>query len=478
MLSLVTQPEQVLQQLNTLRNGTPAQRRALLRLRALPLPDDLAAVAVLGTAVLDLPKESPTLASTSRRGADIFDPLHQLAERYRGSHVSDDESGEDSTSGIDYSAFLEVLCPNGTSLLERLPISPALPRKSSKGALASCKDTQEVLSEPPHHVSTSQGCGATLTPSHDASTRDTVATPKNCMAGPQGDALEPACERECKEHKKGVACVDAPVSLQDPARVTEKVTPAASSIQQVDSQPNETHASNSNNEDGTDDNDDIGAPEIFVSAGSLTLSPPRHHRRHHPQRSRHSSVRPSPTSCHASRQPSFGGNGHLSSHGRSGPTSVVDDSTPALTPTHSIPLAPPATVHQPCNLAGRVLLTDRLMKSQLHTALPTMVEAYRQYVQAASANTQYLFSPSSSSSASGPRRRVRISEKEQWAIAQQTLAPRQRGIVLETNNRDEEAAKCVSQAVQCERPSFRYIDPAELYGTSSYRSNTFNKQGG
>jgi hypothetical protein len=283
-----------------------------------------------------------------------------------------------------------------------------------------------------------------------------VTSAETCLTTPKERSL-PAEHAERTDTSE-VRRADAPISFRGSFDSSKDAIHISSPIE-VATAPNGDYVTES-------------TPQVFVSCGSLFITPPRiTHRRD--RWSKHASAQVTPASRHNSLRHSLTSAEHLSSYGRSCGTSPADDSLQGLTPVSDPHI--PLNLHDTAELAGRVLLTDRLVKAQSNTALPTMMEAFRQYVQAASTNTSTFPSPLSPCRCS-QKRHEKMSEKEAFAAAQQVLAPRQRGIVLKSNNTDKEVLKCVTQAQRCARPSFRYIDAAELYGASAYHTSIFVKK--
>ncbi|KPI87507.1 hypothetical protein ABL78_3418 [Leptomonas seymouri] len=408
-------------QQSILQLGTVTHQRRLLRMRKLPDPEDPEAVAVLGTAVLDLPESSTTLEGGGCPGSTICDPL---LHHVRG-HSNGDSSGSCAT-------FVEVLCPNGTSLLERLPIAPTGIRSGGHAS-----PSPRPLRNGSSSLSGTSAARAAMT------SGDGRTTPHD-----DGD-LHPTSphqhNREGENSKKEVASDDAAMCSQDPVSVSAHTADAETSNQWADKGDGES------------------IPSIYVSYGSCTLASRR-------RCARRRKSQPALTQISAAMRRDMsvlpsGSTELLSWNELNGLASAAEVPFEVFSPT-SAPCTP-LTVYEACDVSGRVLLTDRLIESQSNTALPLMIEAYKQYMHAASANTEYL--PTASLESSRSTRRIgKLSEDEELAATLQVLAPRQQGIVLRARNTSEEVLKCVAQARRCARPSFRYIDPAEMYGTSSY----------
>lgn len=453
MLTAADNRRHFMEQNTILRRGSADERRRLLRMRQLPLPADIDAVAVPGTAIIDIPEQHHSLENDRRRTVRAaFDPLQHIADRYGGAHADNDNQEDDgNTACVNYAAFLDVLCPNGTSLLEHLPISPVETRRQHRGGTGgspcSGHDTTvqrtKCASPSPRHR-----C-VTRSPSPVDRIQPTAASTAYFFATPLSDALPPGQQDEGRNETKS-SYVDAPISFQAEAAASESGATASPAYRDEHS--------------GAEDVEEV--PTIFVSAGFLSLAAPHtsSRRRKSSKLTRH----PSP----ASPQHSFGSVDHATSMSRCDLTSPVGGPLHSATPK-SAPLTP-LGAREMCDLSGRVLLTDRLVMSQAHTNLPKMIQAYAQYVQATAACSEALPSPSSASSHHG--RTAKTSSNEEMAAAQQRLAPRQRGIVLQSSDVSEEVLKCVARARQRAQPSFRCIDPVELYGASSYTSDTLMKR--
>lgn len=460
-----------------LRHGSDEQRRQALRMKPLPLPEHPEAVAVPGTAVLDLPGDADD-SLHPHTGTDVFDPLDAVAQRYCGARYNDDDRRAAARS-VDYSVFMEVLCPNGSSLLESLPLEPRTLRQHLKGSSDESKKSQleYALSSPRCvlHTRLPSTAAAAAMPEASLSLGHSAFV---ALGPPSASFINTSTLSEASV-QSGVdeTYVNAPVTLgsgaASPHAPSAENDFAAPTHGVADPASDTTRAATTTHVD-----DDDTTPDIFVSAGSFSLTTSHHS-------SRWRSLLSSRRSPSGSSKASHTGSGHRNARSvanlsltRSLSPRTLRSSSELSLPTSGATSAQltPLAVADGCDLGGRVIFTDRFLKAQSHTALPTMISAFKQYMLSASSTT-------SSSPLTHTQTLDNYTPSEHWPSLQhqqlpnahQRLDPCQRGIPLQSGNTNKEIENCVLEAGKCIRPTFRCMDPADLYGTSHYISGAFIK---
>nr|CAJ2478416.1 unnamed protein product [Leishmania braziliensis] len=454
---------------NILRHGTAEQRRQVLKMKPLPLPEDPEAVAVPGTAVLDLPGGADASLG-ARNGTDVLGPLALLSRRYDGVH-HDDDGKHVATPSTDYSTFMEVLCPNGLSLLELLPLAPRTTRQHPKGPR--CKSHQPQLES----TLPSQWCALhpRLTPAAVAATIPAapLSLGYNTLAAHElpSVSLVNTSTSVATSAQPGLddTYVDAPVTF-----VSEATSPLASpedgSVTPMQSitDPASDIIQATATAHVDDDDTNLG---IFVSAGFFSLAAPHCGS---PPRSR-LSLRRSPFSLsrglHADsvhhNASSVGSLSSTLSHSHRALKGSSELSLPTSSAT-SAQLTSLAVVDN-CDLGGRVLFTDRFVKAQSHTALPIMISAFKQYMRSTSTTASSSPLTHNQSVEIHTLSEYRSSlPHQQLPNSRQKLHPCQPGIPLKSHSTNTEIENCVLEAGRGIRPTFRRVDPADLYGTSHY----------
>ncbi|GET91208.1 hypothetical protein, unknown function [Leishmania tarentolae] len=472
--------QRILRLNNILRRGNDEQRRQALRMKPLPLPEDPEAVAVPGTAIVDLPNDADSVRGASRgTGAGAFDPLDAVAQRYGGSQYSDEESRA-TTWGINYSSFMEVLCPNGSSLLESLPLEPRTPPQSLKGSSGVCKKSQfeTALSSPKSGLHTRLPSTDVAAAAPDAS----LSLGRNACVTHAPPSVSFASTSTLSGASAQLASdetyVDAPVTLSSEAaslraHSVENVlaTPLHSISDPASDATRATAATHVNDEDPTSD--------IFVSAGSFSLAASnRSGRWHSLLQFRRSLSGLSKTS----RTDSVRGRRSSSSVANPSPTHSLSQralqspselSWPTSGATSA--LLTPLTMADGCDLGGRVIFTDRFVRAQSHTALPTMISAFKQYMRSAPTTTLSLPLTHSHTNIYTPYENRPFPPQQKLQSAHQKPNRYHLGVPLRLDNTNKEMENCLAEACQCLRPTFRRIDPADVYGTSHYISGAFIK---
>ncbi|CAG9579379.1 hypothetical protein LMJF_31_2040 [Leishmania major strain Friedlin] len=462
---------------NILRHGSDEQRRQALKMKPLPLPGDPEALAVSGTAVLDLPGDADECLDPHNE-TGVFDPLDAVAQRYGGAQYNDDDRRA-AERGVDYSVFMEVLCPNGSSLLESLPLEPRTPPQHLKGLRGESKISQfeSALSSPRCGLRTRLPSTAVAAAMPEAS----LSLGHNAFVarGPPSASFVNTSTVSEASVQSGLdeTYVDAPVTLGSEAaslRASSAENGFATSTHGVADPASDAARATA----ATHAEDDDTTPGVFVSAGSFSLAASHRSSRWHSLLS----FRRSPS---GSSKASHTDSGHRNARGvahlsltRSLSQRALKSSSELSLPTSGATSAQltPLAATDGCDLGGRVIFTDRFVKAQSHTALPTMISAFKQYMRSAS-STAACSSPAHSQTLDiyTPSEHWSFLQHQQLQNAHQYLGPCHRGIPLKSDNTNKEIENCVLEAGQCIRPTFRRMDPAELYGTSHYISSAFIK---
>ncbi|KAK7198262.1 hypothetical protein NESM_000783700 [Novymonas esmeraldas] len=424
-----------------LRHGSADQRRRALNMRMLPLPEDPEAVAVPATALLDLPG-AVSGEHGEHNAMGIFDPLAQVAQRYGADGHGDEQEveGTAAAAAVDYSVFLEVLCPNGTSLLESLPLTPRTSHRQQRDS-RDCVPT----SRPQRTFSPSSATGALRSASSADAPIDAPIT-----------------------FDRDAASTPTPPGADESVSASSCTAPPALSLDAAVAAPAEEEEVE---EDGAD-----AVSDVFASGGSASLFVPRRSRGRRSILSFHRSSSQSSRAVHAEPPrrtiSSLCNPSTARSSGNSALGSPAEPASPITTTFDT--LSSPPNASDAGELGGRILFTDRLVTAHSHTALPTMISAFQQYVKSTPCSLT-RWSPGHGFAAEFYTQLDydQIPDHHQLSYAYQRLAPRQRGIPLKSYNTSSELLRCVQEAERCERPTFRRVDPADLYGSSHYVSDAF-----
>ncbi|KAG5497666.1 hypothetical protein JKF63_03932 [Porcisia hertigi] len=465
--------------IRVLRHGNDEERRQALKMKMIPIPENCDAMAVHGTAILDI-SSAPDIPLGTRPASQTLDHLAHLGYRHGGFHRGNDHHHHKyvAAQSIDYSSFMEVLCPKGCPLLDSLLLTPLTPRQPLE--IPTCENENPQLGSPlsspqcrSHTLSSAAAVVATLPEAPLAPEHHTPAPHRL----PLVSSVNRLTSAEDSSHPRSdITYVDAPVTLsnavvEQPASLPENHRPALT--HGVDESGGNTTPPGSA---AMDIDDGEVNPRIFVSGGFMSLTAPYRRSVGHSLlfffRRSPSGLNRTSSKYHGHCNPSAVANlsitrlfGHNALDSPSDPSSRIYEASSAH-------WAFPADGNS-FELGGRVLFTDRFVEAQSHTALPTMISAFKQYMcslVSTASHSPLTQNPSLgiySSPESGSS-----SKRQQIHRAKKQLDSFQHGIPLKSHHTNKEVERCVHEAMKCIRPTFRRIEPVDLYGTSQYLSPT------